>query len=176
MIAPIPNILGYATTREGEVWSYKSNKFLKLMKKPNGYLSVDICSDKGIKRMYVHRLVAMTYIKNPNNLEQINHIDGVKDNNNVYNLEWCTSSHNQMHARRMGLNKVSKKQREAAQIQGIKNRKPVERIGYNGNIDVFISAKKASLITGINYNCIARCARGERFTAGGYKWKYILTK
>ena len=63
--------------------------------KHRGYSSF-ICHGK---RKKVHRLVAELFIPNPNNLPQVNHKDGNKTNNNVDNLEWCTSQENQIHAR-----------------------------------------------------------------------------
>lgn len=59
-------------------------------------------------REYIHRLVALFYIPNPDNLPCINHIDGNKKNNHVDNLEWCTYSHNGKHATRTGLQPVPK--------------------------------------------------------------------
>lgn len=53
---------------------------------------------------YIHRLVATTFIPNPNNKPEVNHIDGNKENNNVTNLEWVTKSENGFHAYRIGLN------------------------------------------------------------------------
>ena len=64
---------------------------------------------KGDQKLYsVHRLVATAFIPNPNNLPQINHIDGNKNNNCVENLEWCDNSYNQQHAINTGLKSVSK--------------------------------------------------------------------
>jgi hypothetical protein len=56
--------------------------------------------------MYVHRIVAMTYLPNPNNLPQVNHIDGNKLNNHNTNLEWVTNKENRTHAIENGLMKV----------------------------------------------------------------------
>lgn len=60
----------------------------------NGYLTV--CLSKGPKKktFLIHRLVATSFIPNPDNLLQINHIDEVKTNNNIENLEWCTVGYN----------------------------------------------------------------------------------
>lgn len=68
---------------------------LKLTKiEKNGYERVGLYINKKIKFFYVHRLVAMAYIPNPNNLPIVNHIDRNRKNNNVSNLEWCDSMYN----------------------------------------------------------------------------------
>lgn len=60
----------------------------------NGYYRVLLSKNNKIKNYLVHRLVAQTFIPNPNNLPQVNHKDENKTNNNVNNLEWCTRSYN----------------------------------------------------------------------------------
>ena len=62
----------------------------------------------GFKGEYVHRIIATKFIPNPNNLSDVNHIDGNKHNNNVSNLEWCTRSHNLNHAIQIGLKTYKK--------------------------------------------------------------------
>lgn len=69
---------------------------LKGRKTKKGYLRVNL--GFGVDR-YIHRLVAQHFIDNPNNFDQVNHIDFDKSNNHVENLEWCNSSHNMKHAR-----------------------------------------------------------------------------
>lgn len=63
-----------------------------------GYLYVDLYKNGKRKRFYIHRLVAETFIPNPENKPYINHIDGNPKNNNVSNLEWCTPLENVEHA------------------------------------------------------------------------------
>lgn len=71
-----------------------------------GYLRVYLRKDKKSFPKFIHRLVAETFIPNPNNLPQVNHIDGNKLNNCVENLEWCTGSYNIKHALTVGLSKL----------------------------------------------------------------------
>jgi hypothetical protein len=91
---------GYFITEDGRVYSNISNK-LKLMKPQKtyrGYYYIDLRIEKNKLRRYIHRLVAETYIDNPNNLPQVNHIDENKTNNNLDNLEWCSNHHNAIHS------------------------------------------------------------------------------
>jgi len=71
--------------------------------KENGYLRLILCKNNKLKNYYVHRLVALHFINNKENLYQVNHKDGNKSNNKVCNLEWCTQSYNMQHAWDTGL-------------------------------------------------------------------------
>lgn len=68
-----------------------------------GYKAIKMSRDGFYKNYTVHRLVAIAFIPNPNELEQVNHIDGNQLNNCINNLEWCTRSENALHAVRIGL-------------------------------------------------------------------------
>lgn len=70
---------------------YKRDKILKPHKTNKGYIEVSLSNKYQKKICKVHRLVAETFIPNPNNLPQVNHIDENKSNNNMNNLEWCTA-------------------------------------------------------------------------------------
>lgn len=76
----------------------KSNANVK-----NGYHSLCLSKDSKVKRHYVHRLVGESFIDNPLNKPQINHLDGNKNNNKVDNLEWVTRKENVQHAIKNGL-------------------------------------------------------------------------
>lgn len=99
----------YTVYEDGRVFSNLRNIFLKKMLTPHGYVYVRLSEKQGDKLTHwvVHRLVATCFIPNPNNYPEVNHMDGDKENNCVSNLEWCTSYHNNKHARDMGLNNIS---------------------------------------------------------------------
>lgn len=86
--------MGNVKTINGEIVEQKNQHGYKIV-----YLKNKIFS----RPIQVHRLVAITFIKNPDNKPIINHIDGNKQNNNVKNLEWCTESENRKHAVKNGL-------------------------------------------------------------------------
>lgn len=68
-----------------------------------GYSILKLCDGGVRKRVFVHRLVADAFVENPEYKPQVNHIDGVKQNNTAANLEWCTAFENVEHAKRLGL-------------------------------------------------------------------------
>lgn len=83
----------YAVTKDGQVWSYRRNIFLRpTMRK--GYLAVYLSKGGKGKACYIHRLVALAYVPNPDNLETVDHIDGNKINNNAENLQWLSRVNN----------------------------------------------------------------------------------
>ena len=76
-------------------------RILKQYTDDNGYKCVSLYSDNKSKRFRVHRIVANTFIENPNCKKTVNHKDGVKSNNSVENLEWNTYSENKKHSFRV---------------------------------------------------------------------------
>lgn len=95
----------YEISTNGEVRNIFSQKILKPYINKYGYAEVSISlGKKHLKKNYrVHRLVAETFIPNPNNLPQVNHKDGNKLNNKIYNLEWVTNEENILHSIQTGL-------------------------------------------------------------------------
>ena len=93
----------YSVSNYGRIYSKRRDKILKLCVNSSNYKK---CALKG-KNLYVHRLVAQAFIDNPNNLEEVNHKDGNKWNNNADNLEWVSKSENAKHAFDLGLRNIS---------------------------------------------------------------------
>lgn len=91
MFKEIPNFSGYLVNQKGVVLNKKTHKRLPPNDNGCGYLQVQF---KDHKNHFVHRLVAATFIPNPNNKPYVDHIDGNKKNNSVDNLRWVTASEN----------------------------------------------------------------------------------
>ena len=147
---------------------YRAIKPYKILKPiiSNNYYRITL-SKNGITKMYtLHRIIAITFIPNPEHKTQINHKDGNKLNNNVNNLEWCTISENMIHAYKHNLMKNT--------INSTKQRlsKPVSQYTKDGVfIKTYKSITEANQITGIHYSNIGRSCR-THLLAGGYKWYY----
>ncbi len=83
----------YIIYPNGKIFSIKRKIFLKPLILKSGYCLINLSK----KQFYIHRLIAEKFIPNPNNLPQVNHIDGNKQNNSVENLEWCNQRYNSNH-------------------------------------------------------------------------------
>ena len=139
---------GYRTVQE---------KILKPKKAKGGYLQVHLNKDGKDKLYLVHRLVAIAFISNPDNLPQVNHKDENKENNCVSNLEWCSHEYNNNYGSRTQ-----------------KTSKPVIAIDkVSGLIIKFPSIMEASRVTGVSCGNIVHCCKGRYKYAGDYFWQYI---
>ena len=146
----------YAVTENGQVWSYKSQKFLKPYLRDNGYLSVGLHKDGIRKNHLIHRLVAEAYLPNPDNKSQVNHIDEDKSNNDINNLEWVSAKEN--------INYGTRTERAV---------KAVSKLIYCVELNrTFDSSAQAARELGLCQSTITACCRGKRQTHGGYHWRY----
>ncbi len=93
----------YAVNELGEVYSLRKNRTISPKVNHDGYLRVQLWSANQCEFVAIHRLIAETFLPNPDNKPFVNHIDGNKANNTVENLEWCTQKENIAHAWKNGL-------------------------------------------------------------------------
>ena len=152
---------GYAVTNDGKVYSKKTNKFIKPSIGSKGYFQVCLTVDGKKRTVKVHRIVAETFIPNPEGKPQVNHIDGNKRNNCVENLEWCTNSENQIHSYRVIGN-------ENHGGDGLKT--PVICVEMN---KTYCSVRAAARDTGVCASNISRACQKKRKAAGGFHWNYV---
>ncbi len=118
----IPGYEGqYAIRRDGVIWSYKRKRALIPHKDSYGYYRVSLCVGGKQKSRTIHRLLMLTYTNKPADKTEINHINGIKTDNRIENLEWVTKGENTLHAMRTGLidhNKVVETARKMGKIYG----------------------------------------------------------
>lgn len=152
----IPNHLGYFVSVSGAVISMKWKRPLLKTVRVNvdGYLQVKMDN----QWCGLHRVLATTFIPNPKQLAQVNHINGVKADNRVENLEWVTHQDNLTHAMLNGLHPSP-----PTPIVGV-NIKTGERLLFNSQAD----AGRA----GFAQPNICKCLRGERKHVKGYRWTF----
>lgn len=156
----------YEVSQTGLVRNRTSKKILSGRETKSGYLQVCIKMNATNKfqNQYVHRLVALFWIPNPENKKEVNHKDGNKLNNNIENLEWVTSHENLIHKTQiLGKNKTSNRQVGMYTKDG-------EQL-----LKTFSSVVEASSYFGksrINIDNALKHKQGQQ-TAYDYVWKYL---
>lgn len=135
----------------------------------NGYLVIVLSKNATRKTFLLHRLVANAFIPNPQNLPQVNHIDGDKTNNCVANLEWVTRKENVKHSFEK-LGRISSTKGKEGGLSPAA--KAVVQYYKRKRVAEYGSIKEASFRTGIDEVSISYSCRGIVKLAGGYRWKF----
>lgn len=157
----------YEVSDKGRVRSLKFGKERILNPHNNscGYHQVILCKNVEYKAYLVHRLVAQTFIPNPDNLPQVNHKDEDKENNKVENLEWCSKKYN--------INYGSRNQRVSDKMTNGKLSKSVLQYSKSGEfIQEWKSTMDVKRNLGYNQGNISSCCTGKLGCAYGYVWKF----
>ena len=144
----------YSVDCHGNITSDKTGHRMTPCKSRWGYMNVCLRKNGKGKTEKVHRIVAKAFLPNPLNKREVNHIDGDKTNNELWNLEWATPSENMKHAVEEGL---------------IHRRKM--RIVETG--EVYESAVECAKQIGGSFANIYHCLNGERKTHRGYHYEYV---
>lgn len=131
----------------------KKEKVLKPIKDKDGYLVINIRNEKKQKTIKIHRIVCEAFLPNKYNLQEVNHLDEDKTNNNVTNLEWSTREHN--------CNFGSRNERISKKVICIEN-------GH-----IYPSTMDVERKLGFKHSSISACCNGKAKSCGGYHWQYV---
>ena len=155
----------YSISNLGRIKNNNTNRILKLRKNHKGYLKTTISINGKMKTVFPHRLVAELFIPNPQNLPQVNHIDGKKENNTIGNLEWTTQEGNIQHAWE---NSLIEKTNNKSCVQLDKKGNIINEFNSITSASSYIYKGKSGIVS------IVRCCKNQRKTAYGYLWEYKL--
>lgn len=153
----------YSVSKDGDVRNDKTERILKPHHNKAGYQSINLYKNGKVKHFQVHRLVAETFIPNPDDLPCIDHINTIRDDNRVENLRWVTYKENMN-------NPLTRKKMSG------ENHPMYERTGENNPTskmvicvttrEIFNGAMEAERQTGVNQSNISLCCSGKRKSAG----------
>lgn len=151
----------YHVSNYGRIKSFHLRKPAIMMTQDSkGYERVPLANGGTKNHYYVHDLVALAFILNPDDLPEVNHKDGSKKHNVVSNLEWMTGRQQALHSR----NELGQVPDTVAVIQSDM---------YGNFIAEYPSIKEASEKTGVHGSNISAACTGEYTQSGGFKWEYV---
>lgn len=138
----------------------RNGQILKQVNDKDGYKLVNFKKNQKSNTKRVHRIIAQNFIPNPDNKLQVNHINGIKYDNRIENLEWCTLSENRKHAYRTGLQNSTTR-------QGVKNNfAKLNEIQVKEILKSNMPQRLIGLKYGVSQSCISLIKRGVN-------WKQI---
>lgn len=148
-------VKSFMKTKKIGRWKEKSTfnipeRLMKEHRYNDGYMYYSLYKNGITKKIKTHRLVAIHFIENPNDFKYINHINAIRDDNRIENLEWCTHSHNMKH--KFILGNQSNKGKNNPQSKSVINLKTG---------DIFDTVKSASLFYRKNYSHLCQCLNGS---------------
>lgn len=136
----------------------QKTRIVSQFKKENGYLSLHLCCEKREKNAYTHRLVVEAFIRPMKEKEEVNHLDKIKTNNNIENLEICTHLENYLYSKVDIFNATSKK---------------VYRYTIDGYFNKeYSSVSEASKDNNVMPSSIVRSCKGDRNLANNHYFRY----
>lgn len=167
----------YGITEDGQVFNYKTQKFMKQRQDKDGYYRLSLTKEGKQYTRFIHRLLAEAFIPNPKNLPLLNHKDENKQNNSLDNLEWCSCWYNLTYSRNrelalekgadfMGFEKTKTNQKRPG--SGIS--KPVRCIELD---IIYDSGAAAARELGLDASHISKVCRGKANTTGGYHFEFV---
>lgn len=165
----------YIIEPDGRLFSVRRGRFVRPSKDRYGYLCYTISIGGVRKTLKAHRLVAQAYIPNPEAKATVNHINGVRDDNRVENLEWATAKE-QMHdtrTRAAYLKRASETDYRAMSEKRNFGRKRTRIYLGNDFIGEYPSLREAAASAGVCYSKASECANGTRRHTGGVRFVYV---
>lgn len=166
----------YQISNWGNVMSLRSNKLITPQKNKYGYITIKLSKKGEIKTFLLHRLIAETFIPNPENKPYIDHINTNRDDNRLENLRWVTPSENNNNPLTLKRMLEITNTNEYKKKKSITKSKGVVQYTLDGKmLAVFYGGREASRKTGISQISISQCCRNlpKHRSAGGYRWRYL---
>lgn len=171
----------YMINRKGEVRSLLTNKILRPAKLKTGYMCVALRKNGESKTVRVHRLLAKAFIPNPDNKPHVDHINGVRDDNRLENLRWCTNQENQsFELARLNNSKALTGRKQSPEAVAKRAKTLQKSIGKKVNqytldgefVASYNSFNEARRLTGVWDASVRSCCIGRFKQAGGYIWRF----
>lgn len=145
---------------------FQDERILTPVDHGKGYLLVHLSRGTKVKQIAVHRLVAETFIPNPNNKPQVNHLDEDVTNNRLDNLEWCSSQENLTYGHRI---ENAWKTRTANKTRG----RRIKKFTISGDlVEIYPTIIVASRENGVSGPALSAAER-HNYTSAGHKWRYM---
>lgn len=137
----------------------------------NGYLTINLYKEGFAKCFKIHRLIALAFIKNPSGYSCVNHVDGIKTNNSISNLEWCSHAQNNKHAYDSGLRSAPKTAQAGACHGNYKS--DIKATEINTGKVIILKGSADMENKGFSNQRVYKCANGQGKTHKGYTFERV---